>query len=105
MDAILPAAGLASRMRGIPKFLLPIDKAYISLLEVHISNLSDICERIYLPTRPELAPIIKSLDFNLGRFCTHFKNRADSFLEMSPSVKVLNLLIYSFRVKGLFPAG
>tara|TARA_A200000113_G_scaffold224049_1_gene241021 strand:- start:735 stop:1406 length:672 start_codon:yes stop_codon:yes gene_type:complete len=64
MDGILPAAGLASRMRGIPKFLLPTNKDYISLLEVHISNLSNICEKIYLPTRPELAPIIKSLDFN-----------------------------------------
>mgnify|MGYP001465550262 FL=1 len=64
MDGILPAAGLASRMRGIPKFLLPVDKDYVSLLEVHISNLSNICDKIYLPTRPELAPVIKSLDFN-----------------------------------------
>lgn len=65
MEAILPAAGLAKRMRGIPKFLLPADKEYKSLLEIHISNLSDLCEKIYLPTRPELAPVIKSLDFDL----------------------------------------
>jgi len=63
MDAILPAAGLAKRMRGIPKFLLPADKNYRSLLEIHIENLVDICDKIYLPTRPELVPIIKSLDF------------------------------------------
>lgn len=65
MDGILPAAGLAKRMKGIPKFLLPIDRDYKSLLEVHISNLSKICDKIYLPTRPELAPIIKSLDLDL----------------------------------------
>ena len=29
MDGILPAAGIASRMRGIPKFLLPTDREYI----------------------------------------------------------------------------
>lgn len=65
MDGILPAAGLAKRMKGIPKFLLPIDRDYKSLLEVHISNLSKICDKIYLPTRPELGPIIKSLDLDL----------------------------------------
>ena len=64
MDAILPAAGLAKRMRGIPKFLLPADKEYNTLLEIHLSNLAAICNNIYLPTRPELVPIIKSLDFN-----------------------------------------
>ena len=63
MDAILPAAGLAKRMRGIPKFLLPADKNYNTLLEIHINNLTDICENIYLPTRPELVPILDSLDF------------------------------------------
>lgn len=64
MDAILPAAGLAKRLKGIPKFLLPADKLYNSLLEIHLFNLSKLCENIYLPTRPELVPIIKSLDID-----------------------------------------
>tara|TARA_X000000368_G_scaffold108809_1_gene84644 strand:+ start:7272 stop:7943 length:672 start_codon:yes stop_codon:yes gene_type:complete len=64
-DVILPAAGLASRMRGLPKFLLPANDQYESLLEIHLSNLIGKCENIYLPTRPELSPIIKSLDFDL----------------------------------------
>ncbi len=64
MDVILPAAGLASRMRGLPKFLLPANKEYKSLLEIHLSELEKNSENIYLPTRPELAPIIKSLDFD-----------------------------------------
>ena len=35
---------------------------------------------------------IKSLAFSLERFCTHFKNRSDSFLETIPSVKILKSL-------------
>ena len=42
MDAILPAAGFALRMKGIPKFLLPSSVDYESLLETHISNLKKI---------------------------------------------------------------
>lgn len=64
MDAILPAAGLAKRLKGIPKFLLPADRDYNTLLEIHLLNLSKICENIYVPTRPELVPIIESLDID-----------------------------------------
>jgi len=65
MDAILPAAGSAERMSGIPKFLLPVADDYKSLLENHIENLSQYCEKIYLSTKPELVPIINSLNFDL----------------------------------------
>ncbi len=64
MDAILPAAGLSSRMRGIPKFLLPVDIEYTTLLEHHLENLSLICENIFLPTRKDLISLIESLEFN-----------------------------------------
>jgi dTDP-glucose pyrophosphorylase len=67
MDAILPAAGLATRMRGIPKFLLPVDENYQSLLETHIYELTKICNNIFLPTRPDLVPVIKSLDINFDK--------------------------------------
>ena len=36
MDVILPAAGLAKRMKGIPKFLLPANDEYETLLEIHL---------------------------------------------------------------------
>lgn len=64
MDAILPAAGSAQRMSGIPKFLLPSDDKYTTLLENHIIGLSNICNKIYLPTRKNLIPLIESLNFN-----------------------------------------
>lgn len=61
MDGIIPAAGIASRMRGIPKFLLPCDEVYTTLIEAHILNLSKICETIWIPTRPELIILLESL--------------------------------------------
>lgn len=61
MDAILPAAGLATRMRGIPKFLLPCDDKYVSLVEVHITQLLEVCETVWIPTRPESVPLLASL--------------------------------------------
>lgn len=61
MDAILPAAGLASRMRGIPKFLLPADVSYRTLIERHIEALIDLVDTIWVPTRPEQVLLLNSL--------------------------------------------
>lgn len=67
MDAILPAAGRATRMRGIPKFLLPCDIDYKTLIEVHIENLLEICDEIWVPTRPEQVLLIESLGIESDR--------------------------------------
>ena len=61
MHGILPASGSASRMRGLPKFLLPCDDQYLSLLERHIENLLNFCETIWIPVRPDLVPLVESL--------------------------------------------
>jgi dTDP-glucose pyrophosphorylase len=61
MDAIIPAAGLATRMRGIPKFLLPCDDSYTTLIESHIEQLLQICETIWIPTRPEFVVLLNSI--------------------------------------------
>ena len=63
MDAIIPAAGFALRMKGIPKFLLPSSKHYESLLEIHLKNLKKICDKIWIPTRPEIIQLLDSLGF------------------------------------------
>ena len=89
MDAIIPAAGLASRMRGMPKFLLPADVNYKTLLETHIEQLSEICKNIYIATRPDLIPLIESLNFK-------FKNIKVIGLESkSMSETVLKTIEYS----------
>jgi len=60
-DGIIPAAGLASRMRGLPKFLLPCDEYYTTLLEKHVSSMLDVCETVWIPTRPEQTILIAGL--------------------------------------------
>lgn len=67
MDAILPAAGLATRMRGLPKFLLPCSLDYVTLLETHIISLLEVCERVWIAVRPETAPLVDILQIAQDR--------------------------------------
>jgi NDP-sugar pyrophosphorylase family protein len=62
MDLILPAAGSATRMRGIPKFLLPVDNTGISLIEKHISDLSVHFDTVYIPTNENFMSLVKNLE-------------------------------------------
>ena len=61
MDAVIPAAGKASRIRGLPKFLLPCDREYQTLIEWHIAHLRQICDRVFIGCRPEQANLLRSL--------------------------------------------
>lgn len=65
MDILIPAAGQATRMRGLPKFLLPIDENYTTLLENHINNIRNTLGNdnpILIGIRPDLLPIVRSLN-------------------------------------------
>jgi hypothetical protein len=64
IQAILPAAGNAVRLRGLPKFLLPMDTNALTLLEKHIELLNFHAEVIWLPVRADLASLVT--DLNLG---------------------------------------
>jgi hypothetical protein len=61
---IIPAAGLATRMGGIPKFLLPLYHknnevgAFRTLLEFHISLSLNFGNRTVITTRPENALLL-----------------------------------------------
>lgn len=89
MDLLIPAAGLATRMRGLPKFLLPIDKKYTTLLENHLLQSTQEIENldnILIATRPDLVKILKSINLNFPKV---------SVIEMETSTMnetVLNLL-------------
>ncbi len=61
MQLILPAAGSASRMRGLPKFLLPCNNDYLTLIERHINFLIDSVENIWIPTNPRYVDLLSSL--------------------------------------------
>ena len=63
MIGIIPASGLATRFRGIPKFLLPAPGQATSLVEYHVIEMLAVCERVLVGVRPEYS---KHLD--LGNF-------------------------------------
>jgi len=66
MDLIIPAAGLATRMKGLPKFLLPIDSTYTTILEHHINLVKKdevSVKNIWIATRPDLVSIINTISF------------------------------------------
>ena len=67
MDGILPAAGLASRMRGIPKFLLPCNDEYLTLIESHINQMLQFCNNIWIATRPDLVMLLDSINLSSER--------------------------------------
>jgi hypothetical protein len=67
VDGILPAAGLATRMRGLPKFLLPCDDHYTTLIEKHLSSMLETCETVWIPTRPEQTILLESLGLSSDR--------------------------------------
>jgi len=47
---ILPASGSASRMMGLPKFLLPVNENK-NILEWHIDLMSECCDVIRISTQ------------------------------------------------------
>lgn len=59
---MLPAAGTASRMRGLPKFLLPVTENVQTLIEHHVELLADLVDKILIPTRPENVNLLERLN-------------------------------------------
>jgi hypothetical protein len=58
MIGILPAAGTATRLGGLPKFLLPVTSSEDTLLRRHIEALRGSVDQVLIPTRPENAMLI-----------------------------------------------
>ncbi len=68
--AILPAAGKASRMNGLPKFALPINNFNQTLIERHITQIQDFVNQIVIPTTPSNLNLIENM--NIGMKSTVF---------------------------------
>jgi len=84
MQLILPAAGSASRMRGLPKFLLPCTNEYLTLIERHINFLIDSVENIWIPTNPKYVSLLSSL-FEENKKISIFPVKSNT---MSETIKV-----------------
>ena len=62
---LLPAAGSAQRMRGLPKFLLPSGELNLSIIELHIRNLSEYADEILIGLNPIFLDIVLNAKLNL----------------------------------------
>jgi CTP:molybdopterin cytidylyltransferase MocA len=60
---LLPAAGTATRMSGLPKFLLPISEDQQCLLTYHVELMAPYVDRIIIPTRTEWVGLLESFAF------------------------------------------
>lgn len=50
---ILPASGLATRMSGLPKFMLPYDVGPVSIIQHHVMMMACHVDRVVVTTRSE----------------------------------------------------
>lgn len=60
-DLILPAAGLATRMSGYPKFLLPANEKFETLLDLHIRKSHSVYNRVWVPLNPKFRDVTKNI--------------------------------------------
>lgn len=78
---MLPASGSASRVRGIPKFCLPISDNK-SLLEWHIDKMLEVCDEVRVCTRYEWIPILKKLNLDVKLLEIETSTMSDAILKM-----------------------
>ena len=57
---VLPAAGLAKRMNGIPKFMLPIGRGCASILDYHASFMASLALNLHCFTRPSWEELVSA---------------------------------------------
>lgn len=58
---LLPAAGSATRMRGLPKFLLPTHASNTSLIERHLNFLGEQFDEVLIGINPDFSHLLKSV--------------------------------------------
>lgn len=62
---LIPASGSATRMRGLPKFLLPSGNGILSLLENHIVNVANFADEILIGLNPMFLDIVQEANLEL----------------------------------------
>ena len=67
IEAIVPAAGLATRMRGLPKFLLPCDSRYTTLIENQVFGLLPYVDLVTIALRQDFEHLLDSLSLDRSK--------------------------------------
>lgn len=79
---ILPASGSASRLNGLPKFILPVADGR-SLLQWHVDLMSRACTRVTVSTRTRWIALVRDLSLNAYLTEREPSTMADAVLKMT----------------------
>jgi hypothetical protein len=80
---MLPASGSASRLLGIPKFLLPVENGK-SLLQRHVEMMNEVCDEVRIATRERWHPLLEDLKLNATIYYMEPSTMADALINMDP---------------------
>ncbi len=83
--ALIPASGNATRMRGLPKFLLPNGTAHETLLEAHLRNLRPLVDEIRISVNPIFENILMSASLEL------YDSKIDNMRTLTMTETIINL--------------
>jgi hypothetical protein len=79
---ILPASGSASRLNGLPKFILPVADGR-SLLQWHVDLMSRACRHVTVSTRNRWTALVRDLSLNAYVTEREPSTMADAVLKMT----------------------
>lgn len=82
---ILPASGSASRLNGLPKFVLPVSDSK-SLLQWHVDLMTRACKSVTVSTRNRWIILVKDLMLNANITEREPSTMADAVIKMSMGV-------------------
>lgn len=93
--AVIPAAGRAVRLNGVPKFLLPID-SYMSLLSYHLKMASEYADLTVIGTRPEFSGLVLDLgkDFGAKTYVVDTRTLTETVCEIARGMNPRTLTIH-----------
>ena len=81
---MLPASGSASRLLGVPKFLLPVEDSK-SLLQRHVEMMNEVCDEVRIATRERWRPLMEDLKLDAEICYMEPSTMADALINMEPS--------------------
>lgn len=93
--AVIPAAGRAVRLNGLPKFLLPID-ASLSLLSYHLKMASEYADITIIGTRPEFSSLVLEIskDFRAKTCVVDTKTLTETVCEITRGLAPRTLTVH-----------
>lgn len=79
---LLPASGKASRLKGIPKFCLPLNDQ-MSLMQWHVKQMLEVCDEVRVCTRADWVQLVVNMDMNVTLFVKEPTTMSDAIKFMS----------------------